>query len=86
MKQSHATRRAAVAAFLLTLCAAVLVGGLLLADVNTRAVTFGQDTPPYLESILAQTGDDLPLPLPAPLQLLRRLWEEEYRLISQWIR
>lgn len=81
--------RAFGGAFLLTLCGILLAGGLLLCDVNSRHVTFGDATPPY-----AATGGDhlrnalqsdrLASFLPARLTVLCWLWEGEQWLVEQF--
>lgn len=62
----------------LTLCAALLAGGLLWADVQTRAVTFDDSTPPYAR--LKNTS--AALPLPATGEALRHVYHGEKALLS----
>ena len=56
-----------------TLCLLMLAGGLLWADVRTRAVTFDDSTPPYAQ----RTETTAELPLPATGEVLRRLYRGE---------
>lgn len=79
--------RAFGAAFLLTLCGVLLAGGLLLTDVNSRQVTFGDATPPYaaaggaaVERLLEKNGVT-PF-LPPHWQPLLWLWEGEQWLLT----
>lgn len=62
----------------LTLCAALLAGGLLWADVRTRAVTFDNSTPPYA----VHTNSEVDLPLPAAGELLRHLFRGEKAVLE----
>lgn len=62
----------------LTLCAVMLAGGLLWADVRTRAVTFEDSTPPYA----LHTNTQSELPLPATGEILRRLFRGEKAVLE----
>lgn len=59
----------------------MLAGGLLWADVRTRAVTFENSTPPYVR----QTDAAPDLPLPAGGEILRRLFRGEKALLEYLI-
>ena len=62
----------------LALCAALLLGGILWADIRTRAVTFEDSTPPY-----ARQADTVPdLPLPAAGEILRHLYHGENAVLE----
>ena len=61
----------------LTLCAALLVGGLLWADVQTRQITFEDKAPPYTH--LDSTA--FSLPLPATGEALRGVFRSEKAVI-----
>jgi len=56
----------------------MLAGGLLWADVQTRAVTFDDSTPPYAQ----HTDTQIELPLPATGEVLRRLYRGEKALLE----
>ena len=62
----------------LALCAVLLAGGLLWADVRTRTVTFEDSTPPYI----THTASETDLPLPAAGEVLRRLYNGEKTLLE----
>lgn len=98
MKQTTIERRCLsirtfLAAFNITLCVILIGGGFLVADVNTRAVTFGDGTLTYAVS----AGDTLrQLPggegesaalwdlLPAPLRAVTWVLEWE-RTVLRWL-
>ncbi len=67
-----------VCTFILTLVAALLGGGFLLADTNTRRVTFEGSTPPYALT----PPKSVSLPLPASGEALRLLWHGEKAVLS----
>ncbi|MBO5797788.1 MAG: hypothetical protein J6R77_05515 [Clostridia bacterium] len=84
----HRSLKAFGGAFLLTLCGVLLAGGILLADLNSRRVTFGDATPPYaatggegLRALLQ--NEELPPFLPPHWQPLYWLWEGEQWLFRQ---
>ncbi len=59
--------------FTIALVAALLAGGLLMADVNTRRITFEDSTPPY-----AATPYHVPsVPLPVGGEAIRLLYQGE---------
>ena len=59
--------------FLITLTAALAAGGFVVADVNTRRVTFEDSTPPY-----AAAEHHAPtIPLPVGGEALRLLFQGE---------
>ena len=62
----------------ISLCVLALAGGLLLADVRTRTVTFDDSTPPYAQH--TKTKNDLPLP--ATGELLRHLYRGEKAVLK----
>lgn len=64
--------------FILTLVIALLGGGFLLADTNTRRVTFEDSTPPYALT----PPQAVSLPLPASGEALRLLWRGEKAVLS----
>lgn len=74
--------RAAAAAFLLTLTLAAFGLGMLLADLNTRALAFG-DTPAYVQSLRLPDPLLPDAPLPAPVRMLLWLWEGERWVMEQ---
>ena len=74
------SRKAFFSAFLLTLCGVLLAVGLLTADVNTRAVTFDDSTPPYMQKPALSAAR----PLPAHWKPLYYLWQAEHHL-CQWL-
>lgn len=98
MKQTTVQRRLLqvrtfLAAFNITLCVILIGGGFLVADINTRAVTFGDGTLSYAVS----AGDALrQLPggeeesaalwdlLPAPLRAVTWVLEGE-RTVLRWL-
>lgn len=61
----------------ITLCAALLAGGLLWADVQTRTVAFEECTPPYAR----RENRGISLPLPVGGEVLRRVYQGEKVLI-----
>ena len=88
MSRQWRALRAFGSAFLLTLCGILLAGGLLLSDLNSRRITFGDSTPPYAASggdrvrdcLQNQTAASF---LPAHLQPFAWLWEGEQWLMEQ---
>lgn len=74
--------RAFGGAFLLTLCGILLAGGILLADVNSRRVTFGDAAPPYAAVEWPSLEEAIPF-LPPHWQPLYWLWEGEQWLFEQ---
>ncbi len=80
--------RAFFAALLLTLTAVLLLGGILMADMNTRRITFGDTVPPYTAAGAAvsdlldscDTGRLPPVPAAVPVHIF--LAE---RLLLTWL-
>ena len=68
--------QAAAAAFLITLTLAAFGLGMLTADLNTRALAFG-DAPGYTGDLHLPEQPLEDLPLPPPLRVLLWLWEGE---------
>ena len=62
----------------ITLCFVLLVGGILWADVRTRAVTFEESTPPYIR--FASPAADFPLT--AGGEVLRFLYRGETAVLK----
>lgn len=62
----------------LSLCAALLLGGILWADMRTRAVTFEDSVPPYA----IRTGGAIDLPFPAAGEALRYLYHSEKTVLK----
>ena len=57
--------------------AALLAGGLLLADVNTRRITFEDSTPPYAAAPYRAPT----IPLPVGGEALRLVYQGEKNLL-----
>ena len=71
-----------ICTFAITLTLALLLGGLLIADVNTRRVTFEESTPPYtvasppsFDFPLSAGGEALRAVYKGEKMLLRFLWD-----------
>lgn len=64
--------------FAITLCLIGLAGGLLWADVRTRAVTFEESTPPYVRS----ESPAADWPLTAGGEVLRYLYRSEKNVLE----
>ena len=62
----------------ITLCLVLLLGGILWADVRTRAVTFEDSTPPYA----VRRNRLNALPLTAAGEMLRYLYRGERALLT----
>ncbi len=63
--------------FAITLTAVLLAGGLLVADVNTRRVTFEDSTPPYAAAPHRMRS----IPLPAGGEALRFVYKGEKTIL-----
>lgn len=74
--------RAATAAFLLTLTLTAFGLGMLLTDINTRALAFG-DLPGYVDLFRLPEQPLEDAPLPAPLRALLWLWQGERWITDQ---
>lgn len=59
--------------FLITLTVALATGGFLVADVNTRRVTFEDSTPPYAADAITAPA----IPLPVGGEVLRLVFQGE---------
>ena len=62
----------------ITLCLILLLGGILWADVRTRAVTFEDSTPPYA----VRRAHTSTLPLTAGGEVLRYLFRGEKTVLE----
>lgn len=71
-------RRTFFATFALVLVATLLASGLLLADVNTRRVTFEDSTPPYA----AHPPQGTSVPLPVGGEALRLVYQGEKAVLN----
>jgi hypothetical protein len=80
----HRSIKAFGGAFLLTLCGGLLAGGILLADVNSRRITFGDATPPYTAVQWPSAEEAVPF-LPPHWKPLCWLWEGEQWLFDHLI-
>ena len=62
-------------------CAALLFGGMLLADINTRRITFGNAALPYSLPDLSAWWERVCDLLPAPVRVFGEILDAERKLV-----